>query len=251
MTARDRGILMVVAGLAVLAGFWFLALGPKHKQANAASADIVTQQQRLQTAQQTLAAGMQAKAGYPRDYATVVELGKAVPTDDDLASMLYQLDATSHGSHVDFESIARAAGATSADASSSPSTPSAATAGASLPPGATVGTAGLATLPFSFTFNGSFFALQRFLDNVQGFVRANGDTISVHGRLLTVDGVSLSPGSKGLSHIEAKLVATAYLSPSDTAAGATTSGANAPSGTADSSATPSAPTSSSMAGPNN
>jgi Tfp pilus assembly protein PilO len=251
MTARDRGILMVVAGLAVLAGFWFLALGPKHKQANAASADIVTQQQRLQTAQQTLAAGVQAKAGYPRDYATVVELGKAVPADDDLASMLYQLDATSHGSHVDFESIARASGSTNASSSSTSSTSSAATANASLPPGATVGTAGLATLPFSFTFNGSFFALQRFLGNVQGFVRADSDRISVHGRLLTVEGVSLTPGAKGLSHIQAKLVATAYLSPSDTTAGATAAGTTTPSGSVDSSTTPSAPTSSSIAGPNN
>jgi Type II secretion system (T2SS), protein M len=251
MTARDRTILMVVAGLAVLAGFWFLAIGPKHKEAKAASADIATQQQRLTTAQSTLNAGLQAKAGYPRDYATVAELGKAVPADDDLASMLYEVDATSRGSHVAFNSLVRSGGAASADASGS-STP-ATTASASLPPGATVGTAGLATLPFTFTFNGSYFALQRFLDNLQGFVRADGDKLSVDGRLLTVDGVALTPGAGGLRHIEAKVVATAYLSPStDSSATGTGSGsATTPPGSAGTSAAAPAPTSSAIAGPNN
>ena len=247
MTARDRTILMVVAGLAALAGFWFLALGPKHKEAKAASADIATQHQRLATAQTTLAAGLQAKAGYPRDYATVAELGKAVPADDDLASMLYQLDATSHGSRVDFESLVRSA--PPADSSDSSAT---STASASLPPGATVGTAGLATLPFTFTFNGSYFALQRFLDNLQGFVRSHDDKLAVHGRLLTVDGVALTPGTKGLKHIDAKVVATAYLSPStETSATGTASGSSTTPPGSDPSASAPAPTSSAIAGPNN
>jgi len=248
MTARDRAILMVVAALAALAGFWFLVLAPKHKEAAATGAEIVTQQQRLLTAQQTLAAGIQAKAGYPRDYATVVELGKALPADDDMASLLYQLDATSHGSHVDFESLGRATPAADTSASSSSS---GAAAAASLPPGATVGTAGLATLPFTFTFNGSYFALQRFLDNVQGFVRSDGGKISVHGRLLTVDGVSLTPSAEGLSHIDAKLVATAYLSPPASQSSPPASGATAPSGSGESSTTGSAPTSSAIAAPSN
>ena len=38
----------------------------------------------------------------------------------------------------------------------------------------------------------------------------------MRGRLLTVNGVSLVPGSKGLAHIEAKIAATAYLAPSAT-----------------------------------
>jgi hypothetical protein len=168
--------------------------------------------------------------------------------------MLYQLDATSHGSHVDFSSLVRATAPAGADSSSTSST--ATTASASLPPGATVGTAGLATLPFTFTFKGSFFSLQRFLDHVQDFVRSDGDKLSVRGRLLTVDGLSLTPGAKGLRHIEAKLVATAYLSPagngSGDGAGATASGSTTPpSGSAGSSATATAPTSSAIAGPNN
>jgi hypothetical protein len=255
MTARDRTILMVVAALAAVAAFWFLALKPKRAEIGALDGQIATQTQRLQTAQTTVAAGLAAKSAYPRDYATVTELGKALPADDDLPSLLYQLDAASHGTHIEFDSIQRATGgSTSAAPASSGSTTSgsasgtgAATSAAALPPGATVGAAGLATLPFTFTFTGSFFDLQRLLAGVHGFVRPTDSGVAVRGRLLTVNGVSLVPGAKGLAHIEAKIAATAYLAPSATQSAATPSTSGSGSGTS----TAPAPTSSAITGGSN
>jgi Tfp pilus assembly protein PilO len=233
MTTRDRKILLVLAGLAVLAGFWFLVLQPKRTQAKELSAQIVAQQERLQTAQQTVAQGMQAKAGHARDTATVAQLGAAVPADDDLPSLLYQLDAASRNADVEFDSLVRAGGTggSSSSSSSSSTSGSTASASASLPPGATVGTAGLATLPFTFEFTGSYFDLQRFVGDLQGFVRADGEKVSVRGRLLTVDGIALVPAGKDLSKIDAKLVATAYLSPETAKAGAATGAAAGATGT--------------------
>jgi Tfp pilus assembly protein PilO len=237
MTARDRTILMVVGALAVLAGFWFLALKPKHAEAQAAAAQITTQQQRLQTAEQTVAAGLQAKAGHADDEATLAELGKALPADDALPSLLYTLDASARGAHVSFDSLVRSGGSGTPSASSSAAPGAAGTTGAAtaaLPPGAVVGTAGLATLPFTFTFKGSYFDLKRLLADVQGFVRTSKDGVAVRGRLLSVDGVSLSPGDDGLSKITAKVVATAYLSPSSdgTSSTAPPTGATPPAATA-------------------
>jgi Tfp pilus assembly protein PilO len=233
MTTRDRKILLVLAGLAVLAGFWFLVLQPKRTQAKELSAQIVAQQERLQTAQQTVAQGMQDKAGHARDTATVAQLGAAVPADDDLPSLLYQLDAASRNADVEFDSLVRAGGTGGSSSSSSSSSTSGSTgsASASLPPGATVGTAGLATLPFTFEFTGSYFDLQRFVGDLQGFVRADGEKVSVRGRLLTVDGIALVPAGKDLSKIDAKLVATAYLSPEAAKAGAATGVAAGATGT--------------------
>jgi Tfp pilus assembly protein PilO len=233
MTTRDRKILLVLAGLAVLAGFWFLVLQPKRTQAKELSAQIVAQQERLQTAQQTVAQGMQAKAGHARDTATVAQLGAAVPADDDLPSLLYQLDAASRNADVEFDSLVRAGGTGGSSSLSSSSSTSGSTgsASASLPPGATVGTAGLATLPFTFEFTGSYFDLQRFVGDLQGFVRADGEKVSVRGRLLTVDGIALVPAGKDLSKIDAKLVATAYLSPETTKSGAATGAAAGATGT--------------------
>jgi Tfp pilus assembly protein PilO len=233
MTTRDRKILLVLAGLAVLAGFWFLVLQPKRTQAKELSAQIVAQQERLQTAQQTVAQGMQDKAGHARDTATVAQLGAAVPADDDLPSLLYQLDAASQNADVEFDSLVRAGGTGGSSSSSSSSSTSGSTgsASASLPPGATVGTAGLATLPFTFEFTGSYFDLRRFVGDLQGFVRADGEKVSVRGRLLTVDGIALVPAGKDLSKIDAKLVATAYLSPEAAKAGAATGVAAGATGT--------------------
>jgi Tfp pilus assembly protein PilO len=233
MTRRDRLILLILAGAAVLAGFWFLALAPKRTEAADLSTQITAQQERLQTAQQTVAEGLRAKADYPRDAAMVARLGAAVPADDELPSLLYQLETASRGAHVRFDALVRASGspnAASTPAASGPtSTPAAGTAAsASLPPGATVGTAGLATLPFTFEFTGSYFDLQRLLGRLDGFVRADGDNVSVRGRLLTVDGVALTPGVKDLSRIDAKVVATAYLAPDAAKAGAATGAAPQP-----------------------
>jgi len=254
MTARDRKMLAGIALVAILAGFWFLVVKPKRAEGQSLAGRIGTQQQRLQTAQGTVAAGVAAKSAYPRNYATVAELGKAVPADDDLASLLYQLDSAAHGDHIDFSSITRAsdASASAGTPSSSGTTTTSGSSASALPPGATVGTAGLATLPFSFEFNGSFADLQKFIAGVQGFVRANGDKVAVHGRLLTIDGVSLVPGTKGLSRLTAKIAATAYLAPSTTpASGATgASGAGSSTGSA-AGPTATAPTSSAIAGPNN
>jgi Tfp pilus assembly protein PilO len=255
MTARDRTLILALAGLAVLAGFWFAVLRPKRTEAKALGVDIAAQRQRLQTAEQTVAQGVKAKADYADNYGTLLELGKAVPADDDIPSLVYQLDVASHGADVEFQSLVRSAaqapaastsssagsassstssssGSTSSSGSASPApgtaaatggstgstapgaaTGAAATATASLPPGATVGTAGLATLPFTFTFKGSYLDLQRFIAGLQGFVREDDGSVAVRGRLLTIDGVSLTLGTKDLSHLEAKVVATAYLSP--------------------------------------
>jgi Tfp pilus assembly protein PilO len=290
VTTRDRTILMVVGAFVAIAGFWFMALKPKRTDAQAITAKIVTERQRLETAQQTVAAGEQAKAGYAGDYSTVAELGKAIPADDDLPTLLYQLEATARGAHVSFRSLTRSAGAGGATATpaagaaassgaSGASTPGSSSAGASspgaassstgaastatsgstatagaapaataasvLPPGAVVGAAGLATLPFSFNFTGSYAELERLLSDVQGFVHANGDKIAVRGRLLTIDGVSLVPGSSGLSNLQAKLAVTAYLAPQTATPSAASGSATGAGGAA---TTPAAPTSSAISG---
>ena len=222
MTARDRIILTVLGAVLVVAGFWFFGLKPKRAEIAAAEAQITVQQERLQSAQTTLAAGRQAKADYPRAYAEVVKLGAAVPADDDLPSLLYQLDTAANGADVEFRALSRGsagAGASTASSSTSSSTGTAATAASALPPGATVGTAGLATLPFKLDFSGSFFDLERFLAGVQGWVRPAGKSLAVRGRLLNIEGVSLTPAADDLSKIQASVAATAYLAPDSKSSG--------------------------------
>jgi hypothetical protein len=250
VTTRDRIVIVVVLVAAALAGSWFVVLAPKRKEAAELSTKIDAAKQQLMQAQQSAAQAKQAKGRYQDDYATVATLGKAVPSSDALPSLLYQLQAASHSARIDFNTLkvaatgsapaaaatppaaakAAATGPNSTDtaaaaSSSASAAPAPATqaATASLPPGATVGSAGFPIMPFSFVFNGSFFDMERFLGEVQNFVRVNDKRVDVRGRLLSVDGFALAAGPKGFPSVRATVSATAYLqSPNDAGSSVTT-----------------------------
>jgi hypothetical protein len=96
-------------------------------------------------------------------------------------------------------------------------------------------------MPFAFIFNGSFFDMEQFMNEVQRFVRVKGDDVDVRGRLLSLDGFSLTAGPTGFPSVKANISATAYLlSPDDSATPSTGSsaptGSSTPSGTGSSAA---------------
>ncbi len=287
MTKRDRIVLITVLVVGGMAGFFFFALKPKRAELAKLDTDIAAQQQQLDEARASAASSRAARGRFAGDYATVARLGKAIPVDDDVPSLVYQLDTAAKRTGVDFQTMKLAegggtpappapppsstppsgssgstppssgttpptsgttppasgttppasgttppsggttppasGGATPASSSGAP--PTAATA-AVLPPGATVGSAGLPTLPFSFTFTGSFFDLADFLRKLDRYVLPKGSGVDVNGRLLTVDGIALSVGQEGFPTIKASVAATAYLVPEDqgTVGGATPQG---------------------------
>jgi hypothetical protein len=112
------------------------------------------------------------------------------------------------------------AGSTPSGTSATPA-PATQAATATLPPGAAVGSAGFPTMPFSFVFNGSFFDMERFLHEVQRFVRIDGKSVDVRGRLLSIDGFALNAGAAGFPSVKANISATAYLMSPDASSAAT------------------------------
>ncbi|MGH2957154.1 MAG: hypothetical protein ACRDL6_09185 [Solirubrobacterales bacterium] len=108
--------------------------------------------------------------------------------------------------------------ATPAAASTTPVTPAPATeaTAASLPIGASVGPAGLPTLPYALVFRGGFFEVAGFIKGINALVSMpKSGQVAVDGRLLTVDGFALNPDSKeGFPTLEATFSVTSYLSPS-------------------------------------
>jgi hypothetical protein len=253
VTTRDRIVLIVVLAAAAMAGLWFTQIAPKRADIKKLNADIATQQKRLQQAQATEGEAKTAKKRYDSDYATVARLGKAVPVDDNVPSLVYQLESAAQGAKVDFRSLklnasggaATAPTPTPAPAASASGTPTAGTpaatqaAAATLPPGASVGPAGFPTMPFTFVFDGSFFSMEKFLRNVDRFTSVRGEQLSVRGRLLSIDGFSLTASRAGFPKVKATLAATAYLLPADEGltAGATSAGPTPASSTS----TPSTP----------
>lgn len=234
MTTRDRIIVVVVLVAALLGGVWFVGIAPKRQDAAKLQTQIDSASQELANAKQQAAQARQAKARYDADYAEVARLGKAVPKDDALPSLLYQLQTAARGARIDFGSVKvagnqaqaatpSAAATKAAGTTSSSTTAPTQSATAGLPPGATVGSAGFPTMPFSFVFTGSYADMEHFLHDVQHFVSVDGERVSVRGRLLSIDGFALTAGPKGFPGVKASISATAYLqSPSDAGSTSTT-----------------------------
>lgn len=258
MTTRDRTVLAVIVAVALLAAYWLLLLAPKRDEAKKVGAEVTQAQQTASTSRSGLAAARNAKRSYSRNYAMIARLGQAVPTDDNVPSLVFQVESAARATHVDFRAV-KLTGSTDASAatavaptppatttpapttttpttttpttttpttttpagtsSASSTTTASATAPATqaatatLPPGAAVGPAGFPTMPFSLTFDGSFFHIAAFFHRLQRFVDAGGHVIRVGGRLLTLDGVSLSASRKGFPRVKAVVAATAYLIP--------------------------------------
>ncbi len=242
MTGRDRLVGIVILAAVLLGGFWFFILAPKRKEATALSAKVVVQEQRLVAARAAVTQAKDAQERYNGDYAAVAALGQAVPADDDVPSLIVQVNRAADREKVDFRSLtADTAGAVaaapaaaapapatpapsnggdsgssggSADAQPATPAPASATGAAALPPGASVGAAGFPTMPFSFEFVGSFFRLEDFLHRVAQFTSVGSDgNLVVRGRLLSVDSIELKAASSGFPKVAASVKATAYLLP--------------------------------------
>ena len=219
MTRRNSMLLAVVAVAAVAGAYWFMLLAPKRELATSLSSQIALKETELQTAQAEEAKNLRARASYRSNYATVARLGKAVPGDDDVRSLMVQIDGAAGTSHVDFRSISVGGGASGA-----PATPAAAGA-VTGPPGTTAGTGGFSTMPFSLGFRGSYHNLGSFFQRLDRFVTVNDRGIDVTGRLVVLNGITLVPDGE-FPNIKAQIDATTYLVPTTEGllAGATPTG---------------------------
>lgn len=213
MTRTNQILASVVA--VALAGFAFFhfALGPKREEAARLDGDIAKKTAEIAAAKSQLASYEKARAGYKRTYTTLARLGKAVPGDDDVRSLLVQLEGAADRSGVDFEKIELASGLAGASGSQ-PATPEAAGDALASAPGAVpVANGVLSAMPFTFTFTGSYFELSAFLARLERFVTVNNRKLDATGRLLRLESVGITPAPAGFPQMQAQISATTYLVP--------------------------------------
>ncbi len=204
-------VIIVVAVVVAIAGSWLMVIQPKRDQAAKLGAQVKAAQAQLDGVRAQIAAGEAAKNSFASNYTELASLGEAVPADDNVPSLIYQLQGAASAAQVDFRGLLL----TPSGATSTPPATGAANQAstATLPPGAAVGPAGFPIEPFSFTFRGNFFHLADFFNRLEQFVVANNDHVSVSGRLMTLNSISLGPAPKGFPEIQASISATTYLVP--------------------------------------
>ncbi len=237
MTGRDRIVVAVLAVLAVLAAVWLLAVAPEREKASKLATGVSAAQAQLTSAESQLASASAAQAKYQTAYASIVSLGKAVPADQEVPSLIYQLAQATGEKNVEFASIT--SGGAGGTGTSTPAAKASAATGASSTAGASAtASAGFTQMPFTFVFNGSFESLSSLFHQLDGFaLRTTSGGLQVSGRLLTVQSVQLAPGGtssgsgKSPGRLTATITATAYVLPAGQGltGGATSAG---PTGTA-------------------
>ena len=85
-----------------------------------------------------------------------------------------------------------------------------------LTPGATPGTGGLATLPFTFNYTGKYFDLVSVLKAARRSVTVRAGHLKIDGRLVTIEGLSFSRPKLDQSLITATVNGTAYIADAPT-----------------------------------
>ncbi len=241
MTNRDRLVLVGISALAVLAVMWLLLVSPERSKASKLNSEVSTASAALAAAEGQAADARSAQQRYASAYASVVNLGKAVPPSEEVPSLMYQLAQASDKKHVDFNSISSgASGASASTGAAAAATPAAATAG-------------FTQMPFTFVFSGSFSDLYRLFQQLNAAtVRKSSGGLQVSGRLLTLQDVKLEPTAAGEpsagEQLTGTITATAYVLPASqgltagatptsptSAAGATTAASSSSSSTSSSS----------------
>ena len=212
MTTNDTRTIAIVglAGLAVLAALWMLAISPKREERSQVKANLAAQEARLQTAQTQLASFEAAKQQFPVKLAELEQLDEAVPARGAISSLLRQLQRRAKVRNSNLRLVALKAGGPA------PAAADAATGAAPVTPGASAGPDGLATLPFTFEFTGEYFDLRDILAAVRRSVSVKKGKVKVGGRLLTIDGLSFTRIDPASSRMKATLNATAYIAPDGT-----------------------------------
>jgi hypothetical protein len=215
---RSNKILLTVVGFGlVVAAFWFLVLSPKREEITALDAKVATKQAEVAQSQQMLATYETARSSYKKNYATLARLGKAVPADDDVRSLLVQIAATADGSGVDFQQIELGSNLAGADApaAAAPGTAPATPTGelASAPGTVPVAGGALSALPFNFEFTGGFFDLSAFFARLEHFVTAKNKRLDATGRLLRIEKVTIAPSNMGYPNMQATVGAATYVVP--------------------------------------
>jgi hypothetical protein len=214
----------------VAGGYWFMLLAPQRQKAAQLQTDVATKRTELAQSQAQMAQYEKARASYKANYARFVSVGKAVTGDDDVRSLLVQLDAASDKSNVDFNTVEVGTGSAAGATASATPTPSSATATLAKAPGLVpIGSTGVSALPFTLSFDGSFFGLAGFFNRLEHFVSVRNEKVSASGRLLRIETLQLTPSAKGWPSMKASVGAASYVidplaAPGAAAAGGATSG---------------------------
>lgn len=241
LTGRDKKLLIVVGAALLIVGFWFLILSPKMSEIGELNDRVDQTSSQLEATKGQLATGKRAETSYAADYSEVVKLGKAVPQDEAVQSLLVQLDALA-GNDVEFTEVEVKKYPNSLLAPSNPAASTSPPSSEEKPPettpapngstettasngaGAPSGEQSQSQLPFEplqikLQFQANFFKLHSLLNRMEELVQVKNGQLDVQGRLLFIEGFKIKEGRDGFPKVSVDMSAIAFAAPDLTATG--------------------------------
>jgi Tfp pilus assembly protein PilO len=179
---KPAAIALVVAGLLVvaLAGY-LLLISPQRSK----SADLAHEGEAIAAQIDALRiANAQVRNVEPIRVADLFRVSKAMPTTDDMPSVLLELNRIARETGIRFESI-------------TPQDP--ADAG------------GYLRRPIDLVFDGNFYELSDFLYRLRSLVRVRGGQLEATGRLFSVNSLNFTESEREFPRIKATLNISAYV----------------------------------------
>jgi Tfp pilus assembly protein PilO len=201
LSAQNRMSLMIVlAGLALVAVLWVTAIAPKRADRTGVAANVSAQEHRVDAARTQVVDYTEARKQFPGMLSELKRLDTAVPTRGAISQLLRQLQrrARARSSRLQLAALKTEAPAPGTTAAT---------------PGASAGPGGLAALPFTFEYTGGYFDLVAILRAVRASVQTRAGDLRIDGRLLTIDGLTFKRPSASGKTTQAVIDATAYIAP--------------------------------------
>jgi len=221
MSRTNQIVVVMLVTVAVAFGFWTLVLSPKREEASKLEGEVEDARSSLAQHQQEVDLALAAKKTFAANYRETVVLGKAVPQDDETASLLVQLNSIADRAGVRFQEVelssegeGEAAPAPTTSVNPEEPAPPTEVAASLLPLGATVGPAGLGVMPYTLKFSGDFSRISSFIGGLDSFVKSTNAGVDVSGRLITINGFTLGPLSGGsFPQLEGTFSITTFITP--------------------------------------
>jgi hypothetical protein len=213
-TQSTKTVLAALLVIVAAGAFWLLLLSPKRDQASELSQQVSVAKSTLTAEKGRAEEGLAAKKKFRRDYQQLVLLGKAVPAESEMASLLVQLNALGRSASTPLIGLKNEAGETSSETTST-GAPAETTVVQEPPLGSQVGPAGFRAMPLKLAYVGGYFPLVELMKNVSGMVTTKGGRVSANGRLVTINSFLLKPlnNATRFDVVSAELSATSYTTP--------------------------------------
>ncbi len=186
MKKRDIGILIGLAIVVFLVAWWFLIIGPKRDDAATKEATYQTEKATYDQSYARVQRIDEERAAAGQATSDLLKLNKLIPLDNQVPSMIVELQATANEAGIKFLKI--------------------------VPNAAVAGTGGGTIVPFELNFQGQYYDVNDFLYRVENFARMEGNDVTVSGRLISVATLQLvEPEAGAFPEVLVKMGANAYM----------------------------------------